>query len=563
MLAAAALALGVAALAHAEVTAYAFVPTSSSAGGKVVVLRAYNGNFLQAIPIGGQGYDAAVTPDGRRVLVTQPLSNTVTILDAEFLTVFATIPVEAGPRGVAITPDGTRAYVTESTAGKVAMIDLATFATTQFTAGSGPAGIAIAPDGQRGYVANINTGRLTAVDLATNMAIASIDVGQGAIEVAIAPDGRMAYVSCSTANTVVPVDLETFTALPPIPVYPSPQDLTVTPDGKKVFVASRTAGVVSVIDTGTLTNVIPPISMVPLTSGVAVTPDGRRLLATYRPSDPLTEIMNVDAATHQRIIQTHLAGGSASRLAIGPQMIVAHGGPVAMGSDKELTTRGFGNDVIFDGGMLRATQGWSTDRRLSIWSSGGAIDTQGHTLEMMGDTIGEGALTKSGAGTLILRGAAAHVTTRVEAGTLVVSGSHAGHIRLDGATATLAGAGTVGDVDAAAGVISPGEDGPGILRARSVGVGPAHTFVMDIGGSVRGVDYDALDASEIVGLNGAALKLRLKGGILSGAQYRIMTNALGTFAGLPEGAVFTVDGVSFSITYAGGPSGRDVVLFAL
>ena len=52
----------------------------------------------------------------REEIQTVPnLTNTVSVIDTATNTVVATIPVGGNPFGVAITPDGTRAYVTDFT----------------------------------------------------------------------------------------------------------------------------------------------------------------------------------------------------------------------------------------------------------------------------------------------------------------------------------------------------------------------------------------------------------------------------------------------------------------
>ena len=66
----------------------------------------------------------AITPDGTRAYVTNPDSNSVSVIDTATNSVVATIAV--GGFGVAITPDGTRAYVAGGGFNTVAVIDTAT-----------------------------------------------------------------------------------------------------------------------------------------------------------------------------------------------------------------------------------------------------------------------------------------------------------------------------------------------------------------------------------------------------------------------------------------------------
>ncbi|MBI2875922.1 MAG: hypothetical protein HYY20_03485 [Candidatus Tectomicrobia bacterium] len=53
----------------------------------------------------------AITPDGRKVVVASPGSNTVGIIDLENPQAIATIPVGDEPGALALTPDGRKAVV--------------------------------------------------------------------------------------------------------------------------------------------------------------------------------------------------------------------------------------------------------------------------------------------------------------------------------------------------------------------------------------------------------------------------------------------------------------------
>src|SRR5204862_5190114 len=79
-------------------------------------------------------------------------------------------------------------------------------------------------------------------------------------------------------------------------------------------------------------------------------------------------------------------------------------------------------------------------------------------------------------------------------------------------------------------------------------------------------DFDQLVVSGAVTLGGA-LNLSLLNGFdpLAGNTFRILDKTSagpisGTFAGLPEGAMFSVGLTTFRITYVGGEGNNDVVL---
>jgi hypothetical protein len=149
---------------------------------------------------------------------------------------------------------------------------------------------------------------------------------------------------------------------------------------------------------------------------------------------------------------------------------------------------------------------------------------------------------------------------------LVGGAVHAGHVTLTGGS-WLGGTGRVGDLDVPAGVISPGDSGPGLLQAQNITMNPGSTLLADIRPGAPGTGYDQVVALGTAALNGATLRLRVSGTILPGATFQIVTNTTGAFAGLPEGAVLGVTVgsqlIRFRITYLGGTSGHDAVLTAL
>ncbi|HEV8059210.1 MAG TPA: hypothetical protein VGP68_05035, partial [Gemmataceae bacterium] len=102
----------------------------------------------------------------------------------------------------------------------------------------------------------------------------------------------------------------------------------------------------------------------------------------------------------------------------------------------------------------------------------------------------------------------------------------------------------------------------------SAGPLAVHGSVLFGGGSLFSATLTATGAIELIStgqiaLTGSILKLSLNYQPVPGATFTIASAAqgiVGTFLGLPEGAVVTMNGVMLRITYKGGPSGHDVVL---
>ena len=96
------------------------------------------------LPRRGLGLEqVAFTPDGKRVLVSDPQGGDVIVFDAATRKELKRIQVGGGPVGMVITPDGHRAFVARSQANKVSVINLDDFTVAgEFEPGLQPDGLA-------------------------------------------------------------------------------------------------------------------------------------------------------------------------------------------------------------------------------------------------------------------------------------------------------------------------------------------------------------------------------------------------------------------------------------
>ena len=89
-----------------------------------VIDRATN-EVVRRVPLPGKGMGAAVTPNGRLLLLTLPNRDAVAVIDLKTFQIVRTIPVDKAPFKIVIPPNGRVAYVScYLTAGKVSVIDL-------------------------------------------------------------------------------------------------------------------------------------------------------------------------------------------------------------------------------------------------------------------------------------------------------------------------------------------------------------------------------------------------------------------------------------------------------
>jgi Hint domain len=211
----------------------------------------------------------------------------------------------------------------------------------------------------------------------------------------------------------------------------------------------------------------------------------------------------------------------------------------------------------------------------------GTGQTSGETTTIAGDIADEGGNGGTGAGSLIIAGVGTVAltgdntctgTTTVQSGTLDISGSAAKSAITVDSGGALGGTGTAGAVTVeSGGAFAPGD--PSTFTVASLTLDSGASFDEEIGGTslgtggASGYDQTVVESGGAIALGGATLDVSLVDSFAPsvGETFVIINNETaaavsGTFAGLAEGATFEADGSWFQISYAGGSSGRDVVL---
>ena len=175
-------------------------------------------------------------------------------------------------------------------------------------------------------------------------------------------------------------------------------------------------------------------------------------------------------------------------------------------------------------------------------------------------TAGSGAVTLAGT----VPGIQTGQSVIVDSGTLVLDGDLANaNLVVNGGT--VRGAGSARGMTFAGGTLSPGASPGIIVSAGDFTLGAAASFDVELNGTTPGTGHDQLQVTGTVTLAGTLTGSAVPAPAI-GSQFVIILNdgsdaVVGTFAGLAEGALATIGGFPFTITYAGG-DGNDVVLTA-
>ena len=167
------------------------------------VLDATSFELLRTIPSGGSWPKAiTLSPDGTLAIASNWQSKTVTFIDTDSGSVYATIPIRGTPRGVAASADGTELYVANFEDGSITVIDIHT-SRVRSTIECGPgAKRHLVIDTQRRllYASDMYTGRITVVDLKDHTYRISDRFGSNPNTIALSPDGTHLFVSYRGKN---------------------------------------------------------------------------------------------------------------------------------------------------------------------------------------------------------------------------------------------------------------------------------------------------------------------------------------------------------------------------
>ena len=261
---------------------------ANKAEATVSVLELPGGRVLATLPTAVGPHEIAVSPDGRRAVVTgygikgEP-GRSLTVIDLPSLSVARTIDLGEyrRPHGVAFLPDGRRVVVTAEANAAVVIVDVEAGTVERGipTAQQGTHLVAVAPGGTRAYTANMGSGTVTAIDLVAMTASEPRPAIEACEAIAVTPDGGQVWTASLERDRIVVLDGRTLAVIGDLAAAGRPIRITPTPDGRSMLVSNVDGSAVQLVDVATraATRIsLPPRagpSAVPI--GTVISPDSK------------------------------------------------------------------------------------------------------------------------------------------------------------------------------------------------------------------------------------------------------------------------------------------------
>jgi hypothetical protein len=532
----------VAAEARAEVRRRAYIPSPTGvdsvnlAGGLGPAWVTATPRVLAFSPDGRWMYGVTVTGDFQAY---------------DLATNAAPVTVNVGannPVGIVVTPDGLKAYVAAG-AGALVVVDLSgptpVFANTGPTAA--PMSIDIAHDGAWIYVVTL-AGDLVRYDPDTLQIDDTIALGiTVSVGFDISPDGTRAVVTGSAPGSVQRVNLTSFTLEGgAVPAGGDPRNIVITPDSATALVADYEGRVLFVnLATGGVSDSFTNLTPLNALGSIDVEPSGQY---AWFFDDALGRLFRLDLATRTSGVLLNLPGGTNATNGkwIGTPVFYDSGVADVVNSDAELSTLGFGHEVIVQG-PVNLAGGFTSDRTFRF------NDTP--TLGALGPVTLTGVLHGSGfdltgGGTLTTTGTYEIGPTTVANASLLIEGTHDGEVTVN-TGGILRGTGTVGDLNVqSGGSVRPGAAVFGRLTSGATFFENGSTLWIDIAGTTAGSSYDQLDTLFSNIHPGVTLQTTLGYTPAPGDTFTILTNhSGGTFTSLPDGSTHDIGGFAAIVRY--------------
>ena len=266
------------------------------------------------VPVVGGPHEAAVSPDGRTVVVTnyakpgapQRHLSVIALPSGETLRT-----IELGryrmPHDLRWV-DGARVVCTVEADSALLVVNVESGAIERVfaTGNRGSHMLALSQDRRRLYCSNMFGGSVSAFDFATGEKLADIPTGKECEGVGVTPDGRWVWAGNRAEDTITIIDTESLKVARRLDSPGFPYRVQFTPDGTRALIPHAKASSLVVCDVKSQSVVRSiPLGLTqveaPSTAGVFPLPDGRHALVTVRNDDSMLVLDLAEGTTVARV----------------------------------------------------------------------------------------------------------------------------------------------------------------------------------------------------------------------------------------------------------------------
>jgi DNA-binding beta-propeller fold protein YncE len=266
------------------------------------------------VPVVGGPHEAAVSPDGRRVVVTNyhkpqspqralslialPSGETVRTIDLSPYRMPHDVRWVDAERVVCTVEADSALLVVNVTDGKIERV---------FETGArGSHMLALAQDRRRLYCSNMGNGSVSVFDFQSGEKLKDIPTGSECEGVGVSPDGRWVWAGNRAEDTISIIDTESLAVVKRLESPGFPYRVQFSPDGRHALIphARSSSLVLGDVAEQRIAKTIPlGLTHVsePSTAGVFPHPDGRHAFVTVRNDDSMLVIDLVQGTTLARV----------------------------------------------------------------------------------------------------------------------------------------------------------------------------------------------------------------------------------------------------------------------
>lgn len=267
------------------------------------------------VAVVGGPHEAAASPDGRRVLVTNYNKQGVgpqralSLLSLPSGDTLKTIDLGEyrAPHDVRWV-DASRVVVTSEANQALLLVNVESGAVERvFRTDAGVSHmLALSADRTRLYCSNMRDGSVSAFDFATGKKLKDMKTGKECEGVGVTPDGRWVWAGNRAEDSISIIDTQSLEVVKHLPSPGFPYRVQFTPDGKYALVphANASSLVLGDVATQTIAKSIPlGLTKVdkPSTAGVFPHPDNRHAFVTVRNDNSLLVLDLVEGTTLARV----------------------------------------------------------------------------------------------------------------------------------------------------------------------------------------------------------------------------------------------------------------------